>query len=228
MLLTVANAATLQPGPVAPGSLISIFGSNLAPAKVSAAASPSPRSLAGVTLSIGGIPCPILFVSPGQINAQVPFETAYGPTSAVLQAPGAPPAAIALNVAPVAPGIFTVGQAASADSPMTVYLTGQGPVEPPVATGASAPSSPVAQAVYPVIATLGGRAVEVMNSELNPGSIGLFQVTVRVPALKPGSYPLFIKVNGAPSNVVNINVFGNQAGTAALTGRRARQILKRK
>src|SRR5262249_2952221 len=160
------NAASLQPGPVAPGSLISIFGSNLAP-------------VAGITLSIGGIPCPLLFVSPSQINAQVPFEAAYGPATAVLQAPHMPPAAVDLAIAPTAPGIFANGQnAAKAGSLLSVYLTGQGSVAPVVATGAPAPTSPVVEAVYPIVASLGGRAAEVINSGLSPGSIGLFQVTV--------------------------------------------------
>ena len=96
-----------------------------------------------------------------------------------------------------------------------MYLTGQGPVVPAVATGSPAPLSPLAHAVYPVVATLGGLAAEVINSGLSPGSIGLFQVTVRVPALLAGTYPLSIKVNGVESNAVNINVSVNQSGTAA-------------
>jgi uncharacterized protein (TIGR03437 family) len=214
-LISLVNAASFQPGPVAPGSLISIFGSNLAPVTVSVAGSPLPRNLAGVTLSIGGIACPLLFVSPNQVNAQVPFEAAYGPATVVLQAAQTPPAAIALAVAPVAPGIFPdVQNLAMAGSLVSVYLTGQGPVVPDVATGSPAPSSPLAQAVYPVVATLGGQTAEVNNSGLIPGSIGLYQVTVRVPALRTGSYPLLISVNGVSSNAVNIDVSGNQSGTA--------------
>ena len=76
---TVVNAASLQPGAVAPGSLITIFGSNLANAAMSAPTARLPRSLGGVTLSINGIAAPLLFVSPGQINAQVPFEVTEGP-----------------------------------------------------------------------------------------------------------------------------------------------------
>ena len=54
----VMNAASLQPGPVAPGSLIAIFGSNLAPATMTAPTASLPRSLGGVALSINGIACP--------------------------------------------------------------------------------------------------------------------------------------------------------------------------
>jgi hypothetical protein len=103
LLSALVDATTFQPGHVAPGSLISIFGANLAPATVSAGVSPWPQRLAGVTLSVDGIPCPLLYVSPSQINAQVPLAAPHGPATAVLQAPQMPPAAIALTVAPVAP-----------------------------------------------------------------------------------------------------------------------------
>jgi uncharacterized protein (TIGR03437 family) len=219
-LQTLVNAGSLQAGPVAPGSLISIFGSNLAPVTASASGSLFPRNLAGITLSINGVACPLLFVSPTQINAQVPFEAVYGTTTAVLQARAGPPAAIALTVAPVAPGIFANGQnSAKAGSLISVYLTGQGPVAPAVATGSLAPASPVAHAVYPVVASIGGRPAEITSSGLSPGSAGLFQVTVRVPALRSGSYPLLIKVNGTPSNAVSISISGGQSGIAAVLKR---------
>ncbi len=64
----VLNAASLQPGPVAPGSLITIVGSNLASATMTASSTSLPRSLGGVTLSVNGIAVPILYVSAGQIN----------------------------------------------------------------------------------------------------------------------------------------------------------------
>jgi uncharacterized protein (TIGR03437 family) len=189
LLSALVNAATLQPGRVAPGSLISIFGSNLAPVTVSAEGPPWPQTLAGVTLSINGIPCPLLFVSPGQINAQVPFEAAHGPATAVLHAPQMPPAAIAFTLVPAAPRIFTNGQnhaaaentdgspngpanPAKSRSPISVYLAGLGPVVPAVATSSPAPASSVARSVYPVVATLGGRATS--PAKRNPRSTGSF------------------------------------------------------
>jgi uncharacterized protein (TIGR03437 family) len=230
--LALVNAATLQPGPVAPGSLISIFGSGLTPATVSAEASRLRRKPAGLTLSIHGISCPLLFVSQGQINAQVPFEVPHGPAAAVLQLPSMPPAAVALTVAPAAPGIFTNAQNYSAaqgaggspNSPanpvqagslISVYLTGQGPVVPPVATGSPAPASPLARAVYPVDAIFGEHLAEIISAGLCPGAIGLFQVTVRVPAVRTGAYRLVVKVNGVPSNAIIIDVAGIRSGASA-------------
>src|SRR5262249_8956917 len=78
----IVNAASLTAGPVAPGSLISIFGSNLADATEFASATWLPRSLGGATLSINRVAAPLLFVSPSQINAQVPFGVPLGPSLA--------------------------------------------------------------------------------------------------------------------------------------------------
>jgi uncharacterized protein (TIGR03437 family) len=204
-LSAAVNAASFQPGPVAPGSLISIFGLNLTP------------NTTPPTLLINGLAAPLQFVSPTQINAQVPFETPVGPTTAELRLPAMPPAAIQLQIAPAAPGIFasapnqgaiqnadgspnTPGNPAPAGSLVAVYLTGQGAVEPPVATAAPAPAAPFARAAYPVTATVRGQAADVTFAGLSPGSVGLFQVNLRLPSIAPGSYPLEITVNGVTSN----------------------------
>ncbi|MBM3795719.1 MAG: hypothetical protein FJW31_17060, partial [Acidobacteria bacterium] len=52
---------------IAPGSLIAIFGSNLAPATISAASTPLPTALAGASVEVNGQPIPLFFVSAGQI-----------------------------------------------------------------------------------------------------------------------------------------------------------------
>src|SRR5258708_1004448 len=66
----IVNAASWS-SPVAPGALIAIFGTNLANREQSAS-TPLPFTLGGTSLAINGIPAPLAFVSPGQINAQVP------------------------------------------------------------------------------------------------------------------------------------------------------------
>lgn len=73
VIQAVVSAANGQAGPFAPGSLISIFGSGLAGSTL-AARTPLPTTLGGVSVQLGGIKAPLLFVSPGQINAQIPWE----------------------------------------------------------------------------------------------------------------------------------------------------------
>jgi outer membrane protein assembly factor BamB len=74
----VVNANGFQPGPVAPGSLISLFGSNLTPRPAQANAAPWPPVLEATSVFINGIAAPIGYVSPTQINAQVPTGTIPG------------------------------------------------------------------------------------------------------------------------------------------------------
>jgi len=222
-LSAVVNAASFQPGPVAPGSLISIFGANLAQGTAFSQPGALSTTLGSVTLLINGVPTPLQFVSANQINAQVPFEVSTGPATAELRLPGMPPAAIQFRVASAAPGIFSVGSnraaiqnadgtlnapdnPAPAGSVIAVYLTGQGAVEPPVTTAAPAPTNPPARATYPVTATVGGQPAGVVFAGLSPGSVGLFQVNLRLPLIAPGSYPLEIAVNGIASNTQMLQI----------------------
>ncbi len=75
----VVSAADFKPGPVAPGSIVSLFGSNLAPSGTEfASAPPWSKSVEGTSVFIDGLAAPLLYVSPTQINAQVPLETPAG------------------------------------------------------------------------------------------------------------------------------------------------------
>ncbi len=75
-----ASGTTLTGGEdattLAPGTFVSIFGTNLADTTASAnpGVSPLPRDLGGVQVYFDGIRSPVTFVSPTQINAQLPFE----------------------------------------------------------------------------------------------------------------------------------------------------------
>src|ERR1039457_7600900 len=95
-VLAVAQAPLVEPGgvvdaasfkgPVVPGSLVSIFGSNLASGTASASAIPLPVTLDGVSVSFNGIAAPLLYVSGQQINAQLPWEVSTtGPVIVVVR-----------------------------------------------------------------------------------------------------------------------------------------------
>jgi uncharacterized protein (TIGR03437 family) len=77
----VTDAVTLAPiGPAAPGQLLSLFGAGLGPqtgiSGFAAGQTFLPTSLANVQVTFDGLPAPLLYVSSGQINVQVPFEVA--------------------------------------------------------------------------------------------------------------------------------------------------------
>src|SRR5579862_2501813 len=75
----IVNAAGQTPlKSVAPGSIASIYGANLAPSVAAGPGSPLPRTLNGVVVTSGGKTLPLLFVSPEQINVQVPSDAVAG------------------------------------------------------------------------------------------------------------------------------------------------------
>ena len=80
----VNESATLERTErVAPGSLLSLFGRELAGETVAATVGEDgllPTTLAGISVLVGGLPAPLLYVSPEQINLQVPFEVEPGRT----------------------------------------------------------------------------------------------------------------------------------------------------
>jgi uncharacterized protein (TIGR03437 family) len=218
----VVNAASLTAGPVAPSSLISIFGSKLADTEPGSVTG-LPGSLGGTTLSINGKAAPLLFVSPSQINAQVPFGVPPGPSVATLQVTNMPAVSIEFSVVSVAPGIFTSGgnqawvrnadgslntpgNPASAGSRVSVYLTGLGAAAPQVSDGEPALTAVALRAVYPVTARIGQYDATVISAGLRSGSVGVYQVDLLVPATEDGSYPLVVTVNGVASNARWISI----------------------
>jgi uncharacterized protein (TIGR03437 family) len=155
---------------VAPGSLVSIYGRDLA-TQTLAASAPLPTSLAGASVSFNGQPAPLLFVSPDQINVQVPFGLAAEtkgppPTTSVImevQRPDGsrdrqtvslfPKAVIVLreNLARQAAPLLFHGndfQRVSEDAParrgetITLFAVGMGDVVPPLAAGEMPPAPP--------------------------------------------------------------------------------------
>jgi uncharacterized protein (TIGR03437 family) len=74
----LVNAASSQPR-VAPGSLASLFGANLTLGASSTASLPLPNTLGGTTVTLNDQPVPLLLVTPGQINLQLPFTLTPGP-----------------------------------------------------------------------------------------------------------------------------------------------------
>ena len=104
----IVNAASFATGQgVAPGSIMAIFGSNLASGLAQADSVPLATQLANVSVSVNGQNAPLFFVSPGQINAQLPFEaTAGGSVNVVVKFNGQTSSAFALTTVTTAPGVF--------------------------------------------------------------------------------------------------------------------------
>jgi uncharacterized protein (TIGR03437 family) len=227
----VVNAASFNTGAaagniaIAPGSLITIFGTSLAAATVAASGFPLPVSLGSTSVSINGIAAPLLYVSPGQINLQVPFEIAGPAATLVVSTSAGPSAPVSLPVAAAQPGIFfdaasglgailqnsdgrrTDEHPAGAGDFLQIYATGLGAVAPAAISGFAAPSAPLAATVAQPAVTIAGLPAPVAFSGLAPGFAGLYQLTVRVPGGVPsGRQSVALTVNGLRSNEVFIVV----------------------
>jgi uncharacterized protein (TIGR03437 family) len=202
---------------IAPGGLISIYGSQLSPVNMISSEIPLPTALANSCLTVNGQPVPILFVSPSQVNAQIPVQ-AVGDVTLILRTPGGQSDNYNLVIQPVAPSIFlaAVGPEInvptvvrdddnelvtsshpihrSSNAALTIYLTGLGSTSPEVATGMPGPSNPLAFTIAQPTVTLGGVNLPVQFSGLAPGLVGVDQINVSVPFTVPEgmSVPLAI------------------------------------
>ncbi len=214
---------------LAPGSLISLFGTNLATQVAGASSLPLPTQLASTSVRIGDRDAPLLYVGPGQINLQIPWEAGESTISTVVvTSAGVASAGEFLTIQTAQPGIFALsgdgrGQGAilsaqyrvvdaanpaAAGDVLQIFAAGLGAASPPAKTGEPAPSSPLSLVTNSVRCTVGGLEAPVEFQGLSPGFVGLYQVNVRVPAgVTPGpSVPVVLIQNGISSNRVSIAV----------------------
>jgi uncharacterized protein (TIGR03437 family) len=214
------NAGSYLGGPVAPGEILSFFGSQVGPAAAQSNGGFDsngllPAALGGVTVTFDQTPAPLFYVSSGQLNLQVPYEIS-GKTSTLMTVSysGSTIASSTLTVAKSAPGIFVVTNAdgsvngpnapASVGSVLVIYGTGSGLTSGLVRTGAAAPDNSTAAATV----TINGKPVAPIFAGLTSGSVGLNQVNVAIPDGTPSgnTVPLQFSMNGASSQTVNIAV----------------------
>jgi uncharacterized protein (TIGR03437 family) len=225
----VQNGAgsTPQPG-VAPGSVISIFGSNLAPAAVTGPGSPLVQTLSGTVVQMANRILPLFFVSPGQINAELPADLALGAQTLTVSAQGQPDATAGFTVVRDAPGLFEQavngqsfavathedGSAVTGASPaahgelLTVYGTGFGPTDPLRPLGFAVPQTPPFVLVDAASVLVGDAVIAAENAFAEPGSVAVDAVQFRLGKDAPSAtnVSLRVNINGQLSNTVLLPV----------------------
>lgn len=216
---SVVNAAD-GAKPVAPGGLISIYGSNMAATNMATSQMPLPTALAQSCLVVNGTLAPLLFVSGNQVNAQLPAR-ANGNATITIHTPGGVSDNYNFAVSSTAPSVFQMGASGAtgriatvvrldngelvtptnplhANDTIVVYLTGLGATSPAVDDGMPAPLSPLATANVVPNLTIGGKPLFVQWAGLVPGYVGLYQINATVPFGTPQGLdiPLVIEQGG--------------------------------
>jgi uncharacterized protein (TIGR03437 family) len=224
-----AGAVTNGAGPtpssnVAPGSAITIFGVNLADSVQVGLTSPMPQTLAGVTATVGDRLLPLYFVSPTQINAQLPVDLPLGVSNLVVTTPGEAQVTTSFTAAQDAPGLFAITSnkkayalafhqngtlvtetsPATAGEALTLYGTGFGPTTPARPEGLAVPQSPSFVVTDPASVQVGTANFTAQNAYALPGAVGIDVVQFALASGAPsgGDFELTVTINKVVSNTV--------------------------
>ena len=223
----VENAASYATGAVAPGELISLFGSAIGPPAPASLVLTNPvlvaNALEGVHVWFDGVPAPVLYASARQVNVVVPYEVA-GESATVVQVEylGALSAPITLPVAATAPGIFTLNASGSGagailntldesvNTPanpvarggwISIFATGAGATTPASIDGLL-PTGPSYTPNANVYVTIDGLNCTLEYEGGAPGIVsGVVQINAQVPeGVTPGpNVPVEIQIGTASS-----------------------------
>ncbi len=236
--VSVSSASYRDNDSLAPESLASVFGSGFTSSAVSAQTTPLPSTLGGLSVSVedsAGVTrdAPLLAVSSGQINYQVPAGTSPGPASLSVLQNGVPVASGKVSIAPVAPGLF--GAAGTGAGPAAAIVQrirsdGTQSFEPvatfdstanqfvPVPIDLSSPADQVFLLLFgtglrfhsstAVTASIGATSVNAAYAGPAPQFAGLDQLNVLLPSQLAGSgtVPVTVTVDGLLSNTVQIAI----------------------
>jgi uncharacterized protein (TIGR03437 family) len=229
VISSIVDGASLQPRALAPGSYIAIMGSGLSDVTDYHPAAPHPLAIDFVSVSFDvpsahiSVPGHLIFVSPAQINVEIPWEL-QGQTSVQVKVSVdfSPSNVTTIALAPAAPAFFVVSgnvaardlsfktidasNPAKAGATIQLYANGLGPVTNQPASGDPAPAGPFAE-TPPAMVTIGTQQAQVLFSGLTPGIGGLYALNVVVPqSLAAGVYPITVSIGGLTSPASSIVV----------------------
>jgi len=234
---SAVNAASYQVGQgVAPGSYIALFGTGLSDTTDVFTTPYLPLAIDYVSVSFDApsanlsLPGLISYVSPGQVNVQVPWEL-QGQSSALIKVSieDSQGSVYTLPLAAYSPAFFDAidattndtlivaedssGNRISSANPATrgqvvqLYANGLGPVSNQPADGALTPVSPAAPTTTQPTITIGGQPAAVQFSGLAPNLIGVYELTVTVPTnISTGIQQAIVTINGVSSPAANLPV----------------------
>ncbi len=249
----IINAASFAPFTtgLAPGELVSIYGSNLAASTVVTRGGVAfPSTLGGVRVLMNNRPSALYFVSPGQIAAIVPYGTTEGIVQVQVERDGVTSNAVTMYRYVTGPGIFSqsqsgegIGAVLHADSTLVteakparpgeviqVFLTGLGAVFPTISDGALGGGSTLNRTSPGTVkAYVDNLAAEVSYAGLAPSLSGLYQVNLKIPD-NAASANVFLDI-GTPDSYtsqVAVPVGTAQASSPATRSAEERPFVRRR
>lgn len=224
----VRNAAAETPVEgVAPGSVIAIYGASLAGEAVVGPENPLLQTLGDVTVRVGSRLLPLFFVSPEQINAQLPPDLEPGTHRLVVRWEGKPEVEGPFEAVRNAPGLFQQrvddlawgtfaradGSLVTASSParrgemLTLYGNGFGPYDNMPPAGFAVPEGLRYRLVDAVVIVAGDREWQPVDALAAAGKTGIDALRFRIPEDAPaGTMELKVRVAGTESNTVLLAV----------------------
>lgn len=214
----LANGASFTQS-FSPGAILSVFGSQLSSSTEAASSVPLPISMAGVAATVNGVAAPLYYVSPGQLNIQIPYETAANSTVTLSVNNNGQVSSKTFTVATAAPGIFFNYQnglivptgSTTRGQIITLFITGAGTVTPAIPTGA-APASGTAIASLPrpsqtTTITVGGVTAASEFIGIPVGLVGVTQINFQVPSsIGIGTQPVVVTTGGVSSPAAQLSV----------------------
>jgi uncharacterized protein (TIGR03437 family) len=223
---STVNAFYRTSGALAPGTVAEVYGSGLASQTAAAGSVPLPTTLNGTFALIGGVESPLFYTSDGQLDVQIPSELPSTQQYViVVSANNAYTVPQMIDVVPAQPGVaslaggqllaqhsdFTLvdsGHPAKPGEFLVIYLTGMGPTNPNVPSGAAAPSSePLARVTLQPTVTVDGQSAIVAYAGLTPGAVGLYQINFQVPQnTNSGDLNVVVTQGGVISNTTQLSV----------------------
>jgi uncharacterized protein (TIGR03437 family) len=214
-ITAVVNSAT-NDAAASPGELMTIYGTNLANSTLRPGTS---YSSGGVSVTVNGIPAELVYVSPGQINIEVPFEVGAGPGVLGVNNNGQV-ASWPLDIQPAAPGIFTDANgylmpaaAATSGAVAKLYVSGAGEVTNGIRDGFVPAATAIGtfKPMLPLTLTVGGVPAFLKTVGLAPLQQGLMEVDFYVPgSVAAGDQPVVVTVNGVASPAAKLTVQAEQ------------------
>jgi uncharacterized protein (TIGR03437 family) len=209
----LTNGASYQKS-YAPGMVAAIFGANLALVTTSASTAPLPVSLDNASVTINGVAAPLYYISPTQLNVQIPYETPASGTVPVIVSNNGLTSSTSIAMAAAAPGIFTdtsgaivPSSTATRGQTVTIYVAGAGALLPSVATGATPGSAGTPVPTATTLVTVGGVQATTSYIGVPSWSVGVLQINFVVPStVTTGAQSVVVSVGGLASTGATLTV----------------------